>query len=109
MNIVIRPSSNRSRVDTDFIQKRLEFALGRFSGRIRSLNVRLTDVNGPKGGRDKKCLIAVRLQSPSGMVVIEDVDADEVAVVYRATERIGRSVSRAIDAAGHWSAGPRRL
>ena len=50
MNIVIRPSSNRSRVDTDFIQKRLEFALGRFSGRIRSLNVRLTDVNGPKGG-----------------------------------------------------------
>ena len=51
----------------------------------------------------------MRLQSPSGMVVIEDVDADEVAVVYRATERIGRSVSRAIDAAGHWSAGPRRL
>ncbi|MEY4007071.1 MAG: hypothetical protein RLZZ467_83 [Gemmatimonadota bacterium] len=102
MRIVIRPSINWQRSNADFVHRRLEFALGRFSNRIRSLHVRLTDENGPRGGPDKKCLIAVRLLAPSRMVVVEDVDVDEAAVVCRATERIARAVARAIDVHGRW-------
>ena len=32
------------------IERRLRFALGRFAARIGRLTVRLTDVNGPRGG-----------------------------------------------------------
>lgn len=78
--------------------------MGRFAGRVRSLSVRLTDLNGPRGGLDKKCLIAVRLDRPRRVIVIEDVDADESAVVGRAADRAARAVSRAIQAAGHWRA-----
>lgn len=99
MRIIIRPS-NWPQPGADFVQRRLEFALGRFAGRIRSLQVRLSDVNGPRGGRDKKCLIAVRLTSPSRIVIVEDVDADETVVVCRATERVARAVARAVDVAG---------
>jgi hypothetical protein len=102
MRIVIRPSGNWPRANADFVHRRLEFALGRFSSRIRSLHVRLIDENGPRGGPDKKCLIAVRLMAPSRMLVVEDVDVDEAAVVCRATDRMARAVSRAIDVHGRW-------
>ena len=47
-------------------QQRLRFALGRFADRVRSLTVRLSDINGPRGGRDKRCTIAVRLAGLTG-------------------------------------------
>ena len=81
---------------------RLEFALGRFAGRVRSVSVSLTDVNGPRGGIDKKCLVAVRLERPPRVIVIEDVDADAAVVVSRAAERTARAVARAVDATGDW-------
>lgn len=102
MRIVIRPSSGWPSETIALTQRRLEFALGRFAGRVRSLSVRLTDLNGPRGGIDKKCLIAVRLAHPRRVIVIEDVDADAAVVVSRAAERVSRAVSRAIHAAGDW-------
>ncbi len=102
MRIVIRPSSGWPSETTALAQRRLELALGRFTGRVRSLSVRLTDSDGPRGSIDKKCLIAVRLARPRRVIVIEDVDADAAVVVSRAAERVSRAVSRAIHAAGDW-------
>jgi hypothetical protein len=96
MRIDIRPSQAWPTASAALVQKRLEFALGRFAGRVRSLTVRLTDTNGPRGGCDKKCLIAVRLTSPRHVIVIEDVDVDHDVVVSRAAERASRAVSRAL-------------
>lgn len=96
MRIDIRPSPAWPPASVALVRKRLEFALGRFAGRVRSLTVRLTDANGPRGGCDKKCVIAVRLTVPRRLVVIEDVDADHNAVVSRAAERASRAVSRAV-------------
>lgn len=78
------------------IERRLEFSLGRFSPRILRATVQLTDVNGPSGGDDKVCRIEVRMRT-TGSVFVEDRDADLVAVVDRAAQRIGRSVARAIE------------
>lgn len=77
------------------VERRMEFALGRFSSRITRVTVQLTDLNGPRGGEDKACSIEVRL-SPSGSVRVEDSDADIVAVVDRVAERTRRAVARAI-------------
>lgn len=43
----------------DYVKRRVHFSLGRFAGRIGSLSVRLTDINGPRGGLDKCCDIRV--------------------------------------------------
>ena len=52
------------------IERRLRFALGRFDGRIGRVTVRISDVNGPRGGIDKRCRIEVSL-IPRGVVRVE--------------------------------------
>ncbi|MBY0497248.1 MAG: HPF/RaiA family ribosome-associated protein [Cyanobacteria bacterium] len=78
---------------------RVAAALGRFTSRVRSLRVHVTDVNGPKGGEDKRCVVEVHLRQPARTTVIEDVDSCAEAAVSRAAERAGRAVARIIDAA----------
>jgi len=102
MRIFIRSSQGWSGDALALLRKRLEFALGRFSGRVTSLTVRVTDLNGPRGGHDKQCLIAARLEHPRRLIVVEDVDVDPAAAMNRALARIARAVSRAIDSSGDW-------
>lgn len=70
MRITVRASS---RWLTRRARRRFAFALRRFEDRVRSLVVRVTDVNGPRGGIDKRCRVTVQLQGPSRTVVIDDV------------------------------------
>jgi hypothetical protein len=75
----------------DYIERRLLFALGRFGGRIRRVMVRLEDMNGPRGGLDKRCHIEVRM--PGRVVLVVDVrDVELEPAVSRAAERIARRV-----------------
>ncbi len=91
-----------------FAQRQLQFALGRFGDRVRSFTVRLSDLNGPKGGVDKRCLVTVRLSRPRRVVVVEEVDAKEAAVIARAVDRASRAVARAVHVALDLTRGPRR-
>lgn len=79
----------------DHVERRLRFALSRFSGRIRRIDVFLSDQNGPRGGVDKTCRIVVRL-GDGGDVVAEVSDVDWVIAVDRATTRIGQSTGREV-------------
>jgi len=80
----------------DFITRRLHFALGRFAPRISRLTVRLTDVNGPRGGVDKRCRITAEL-TPRGEVAIEGMGDDPVSLAADAAKRIGRAVRRELE------------
>jgi len=99
MRITIRASS---RWVTQLAQRRFEFTLRRFGHRVRSLVVRVTDVNGPRGGIDKRCRVTVQLQGPSRTVVIDDIDTEAAIAVDRAADRTARTVARAIEAASGW-------
>lgn len=44
-----------------FAHSRAESAFRRFAGRIRSVDIRLSDVNGPRGGIDKRCQVELSL------------------------------------------------
>lgn len=88
------------RVDVDEtartqVERRLLFRLDRFSSRIDGIKVRITDINGPRGGVDTVCRIDIRLR-PTGNVFVEDVDADVFAAVDRASDRAARQTARAI-------------
>ena len=78
------------------IERRLRFVLGRFVNRVSRVTVHLADLNGPRGGIDKRCRVVVRLLR-SGQVFVEDVDADLEAVVDRATDRVRQSVRRVLE------------
>ena len=83
----------------DHIDRHLQFALGRFAPRIRSITVRLADLNGPRGGLDQECRLLVQLADRVGMrgrpgIVIEELDSDVFSAVARASERAGRAVAR---------------
>ena len=75
------------------VRQRLHFAFDRIGDRIRRVVVRLSDINGPRGGADKRCQLEVRLeQLPE--VVIEDTQSDLYAAMDRAAERASRTVAR---------------
>lgn len=80
----------------DHIERRLHFALRRFASRIQKMTIRLTDVNGPRGGIDKHCRIAVALV-PKGVVMIEDRGDDPFALVTATAKRAGQAVRRELE------------
>lgn len=75
------------------VASRLDYALSHGRDVVSSITVRLSDVNGPRGGEDKCCGIEVRLKGAPALIV-EDVQADLYAAIDRAAERIGRTLDR---------------
>lgn len=77
------------------ISRQIEFGLGRLSSHIRKVSVRLSDINGPRGGVDQHCQLIISLdQLPD--VLIEDVASDLMFAINRASDRASRTVSRKI-------------
>ena len=74
-----------------YIERRLRFSPSRLASRLRTVNVRVFDVNGPRGGIDKCCRITAHL-FPSETVVMQEVDADLFVAIDRATRRIGADI-----------------
>lgn len=75
---------------------RLCFTLSHATDRIRRVGIRLSDINGPRGGVDKRCLVEVRLDGlPT--VVIEDTQSDMYTAIDRAVGRAARTVMRRLE------------
>ena len=74
-------------------ERRLGFALDRAHHDINTVTVRLSDINGPRGGSDKRCQIQIPLPHHPG-VVIEETDADLYIAIDRAASRAGNTLAR---------------
>jgi ribosomal subunit interface protein len=80
----------------DHTQRHLGMKLGKFASEIERITVRLTNVNGTKGGVDKVCKVKVVLVGlPS--VIVEQRDADAYAAVDAALDRIERAVRKSLE------------
>lgn len=77
-------------------ERRLQFALSWASYDVRKVIVRLSDINGPRGGNDKRCSIQIPLPR-SADIVIEDTETDLYVAIDRAVERAERSVARRLE------------
>ncbi|NOZ52108.1 MAG: HPF/RaiA family ribosome-associated protein [Gammaproteobacteria bacterium] len=75
------------------IERRLGFALSTRDDHIQRVMVRLSDINGPRGGADKCCHIQVILTHLPD-VVIEDTEVDLYVAIDRAADRAGRTIGR---------------
>ena len=77
----------------DFAERKILSSMGRLSGHIARVRVQLSDVNGPKGGRDTECLVEVRFRS-TGRLTAKVTADDFYSAVSRAAERAGYAVSQ---------------
>ena len=77
-------------------ERRLRFALTCCDDHIQRVVMRLSDINGPRGGADKRCHLQVVLAGLPD-VVVEDTEADLYVAINRATDRAGRTLVRKID------------
>jgi putative sigma-54 modulation protein len=77
----------------DYIDKRIAYAVSFAGEHVQHIHVRLSDINGPRGGEDKRCQLVFKMQRmPS--VVIEDTESNLYTAIDRAVERASRSIAR---------------
>jgi ribosome-associated translation inhibitor RaiA len=80
---------------SSYLRRRLRDHLPFGTERIREVEAHLSDVNGRRGGRDKRCRLIVRLnQAPE--VVVQSTDSDLYTAIRRSADRVGRAVRRSI-------------
>lgn len=77
----------------EHVERRLRFAFGATSARIRTIAVRLTDENGPRGGTDKRCVIRVSVPGAPPLLT-EQYESDLYVAIDRASDRAGRTLAR---------------
>ena len=74
-----------------YVHRRLKTSLG--WALTRRLSVWLSDINGPRGGRDKRCTIRASLPG-TPLVVVEHREADLYVAIDRAADRAARALTR---------------
>jgi len=77
----------------DHAQKRLEFALGWARYDVSRVSINLSDINGPRGGKDKRCQIRIPLPGNRD-VVIQDTESDLYAAIDLAADRASQTLER---------------
>lgn len=73
--------------------RRLQFALSWASDEVRTVRVCLSDLNGPRGGNDKRCQIQIPI-SGNQKVLVEDAESDLYQAIDRAADRSERAIAR---------------
>jgi hypothetical protein len=78
------------------LARQVRLALSRFGTYLQIVKVRITDINGPKGGVDKRCIVSVKLAS-SGEVVVQGEGENIFSALNYSLSRAGRSINRSLE------------
>ncbi len=79
------------------VSRRLEFALDRFEEDLRRVSVLVIDVNGPRGGVDKRCRIEL-VSSRCGTIVVHRDSGDVLSAISDACDLARRTLARELAA-----------
>ena len=73
----------------------LKFSMSRFEGAVTRVKIHFSDVNGPKGGIDKRCRISVKLKK-AGQVLVLSEGENYIVALSNCLDRLVRSIRREI-------------
>jgi len=76
----------------DSLVTRISRIFGRLNNSVTRLHMTLADVNGPKGGRDKLCMLRLQLKG-GGQVVVVDQAAKLSQAISRSLRRARRHMA----------------
>ena len=85
-----------SRGHRDMVGPRLGTAISHLVRRVRRITVWLEDVNGPRGGIDKRCRITMHLKR-GGRVAVEAQATTRYAAIAKASDRARAALSRELE------------
>ena len=75
------------------IEKAFKLAMDRFQHVVRDVFVTLTDINGPRGGVDKRCSVQLRLY-PRGLLVVRSSGSALMDTVNDACDKMRQVISK---------------
>ncbi len=78
------------------LQHKLHYAFDQFGRWVQGVTLAVEDMNGPKGGVDKRCRVKVSVPRHP-VVVVEGRGAELVAVVNDAIDRAAQALARLRD------------
>jgi ribosomal subunit interface protein len=78
-----------------YAERRLRSAVGTATQTFTEVEVRLCDVNGPRGGVDKECGIRVVLHE-AGVIFVRASGEDAYATIDKAASRLRLAVARRV-------------
>lgn len=83
------PAARRNLAET------VDTALSKFANHLRHVTLSVSDVNGPRGGKDKLCRCVLHMKRAQP-VVIEDLDFSVGGAIHHALERAVYTVSQRV-------------
>lgn len=93
MQVLFKSRHNDATELRDLAERRVRFVLRRMGWLVPRADVQMSDVNGPRGGIDKRCQVA--LQTPgAGSVVVVAVARDWRTALDQALTRAARALMR---------------
>ena len=95
---IIAKGVDASQALREYIRDSVDSALNWTQDSIHFITVRVTDLNGPKGGKDKRCQIHLKLPGLPN-VVVSEVSASLSSAIDRAAQRASHVVSRVLERA----------
>ncbi len=89
-------SIKTSEAQYDYIMNKVGAAAGRLKDAACTIDVRLTDLNGPKGGIDKQCSIVV---TPPGLgtLRVEEQASEYYAAIDAAAATLKKALARSLE------------
>ena len=93
MQILFKSRHPEAALMRETVEHRVRFALRRLNALIPRADVQLADVNGPRGGMDKRCQIELRTDG-AGLLVVSSVAKDWRTALDKSLARAVRSVTR---------------
>lgn len=93
MQVIVHTRDPQASQLTGLVEHRLRFVLRRLKARVPRVQVALSDVNGPRGGIDKRCQVALRTDGAKA-VVVTSVAADWRCALDDALARAARFLLR---------------
>ena len=93
MQVVFKARDPEAAHLDELAQRRLRFVLRRLAWLVPRATVQLSDVNGPRGGVDKRCQVELSTQH-GGVLVVTTVARDWRTALDGALARAARAVVR---------------
>ncbi len=93
MQILFKARHPKATELRDLTERRVRFVLRRLGWLVPRAEVQMLDVNGPRGGIDKRCQVTLRTDG-AGLVVVASVASDWRTALDKALARASRTLMR---------------
>ncbi len=93
MQVLFKPRHPQAADLHDLTERRVRFVLRRLGWLVPRAEVQMSDVNGPRGGIDKRCQVELRTDG-AGSVVVASVASDWRTALDNALARAARLLMR---------------